>query len=158
MLGTAEQPSEPLPPAYQPPIGFVAPELEVPQRLEALARASAEAQEKKKGKKRSEEVDTSTCLGDLKALPLLPTKTRRHDMRHPPKPEPVRASRVREQKYTILYYTTLYYTIYYYYTILYYTWECPNVWDFVFLAFRFEMPFHPKSILLEPLNKIFNYK
>ena len=32
-------------------------------------------------------------------------------------------------------------------------WECPNVWDFVFLAFRFEMPFHPKSILWEPLTK-----
>ena len=34
-------------------------------------------------------------------------------------------------------------------------WECPNVWDFVFLAFHFEMPFHPKSILLEPLKNVY---
>ena len=24
-------------------------------------------------------------------------------------------------------------------------WECPNVWDFLFLAFRFGMLFHPKK-------------
>ena len=51
-------------------------------------------------------------------------------------------------------YTHTYIYIYIYTHI---SWECPNVWDFVFLAFRFEMPFHPKSILLEPLNKMLIY-
>ena len=37
-------------------------------------------------------------------------------------------------------------------------WECPNVWDFLFICFRFWMLFHPKSILLEPLKKIVVYK